>query len=198
MGLWSKLQTDQGERRSSSDHGSCLRSLTRSPKPFFRRVAYPTCRFAQQGLATCCSISPSAVACCLSPPFAQLVSDIASCITMASSLSGECTPLKTKYDTCFNSWFEGYLEPAVAASTGAPEQRTAYAKQKAEEYERSCGQLFKQYQACLQVSTVQDRPVRAIQPDLQQKSMKDRGLEDMLNEARQENPLKTSPPPGNS
>lgn len=32
---------------------------------------------------------------------------------MADSLSPECTPLKKDYDTCFNAWFAGYLEPAV-------------------------------------------------------------------------------------
>ncbi|ODN83225.1 hypothetical protein, variant [Cryptococcus amylolentus CBS 6039] len=29
------------------------------------------------------------------------------------SLSPECTPLKHRYDTCFNLWFEGYLQPAL-------------------------------------------------------------------------------------
>ncbi|WRT64953.1 uncharacterized protein IL334_001894 [Kwoniella shivajii] len=33
------------------------------------------------------------------------------------SLSPECTPLKHRYDSCFNAWFEGYLQPALAAST---------------------------------------------------------------------------------
>ena len=45
---------------------------------------------------------------------------------MASSLSDECTPMKREYDSCFNAWFEGYLEPAVIASS-------AYSKAKAEE-----------------------------------------------------------------
>ncbi|KAI9634738.1 uncharacterized protein MKK02DRAFT_37617 [Dioszegia hungarica] len=31
------------------------------------------------------------------------------------SLSPECTPLKHRYDSCFNSWFEGYLQPALDA-----------------------------------------------------------------------------------
>lgn len=70
---------------------------------------------------------------------------------MASSLSAECTPLKTKYDSCFNSWFEGYLEPAVSASASTPAARAAYSKQKAEEYESSCGKLFEAYQACVKV-----------------------------------------------
>ncbi|ORY30583.1 hypothetical protein BCR39DRAFT_587849 [Naematelia encephala] len=32
------------------------------------------------------------------------------------SLSPECTPLKQRYDACFNSWFEGYLQPALDAA----------------------------------------------------------------------------------
>ncbi|OCF37498.1 hypothetical protein I316_00622 [Kwoniella heveanensis BCC8398] len=35
------------------------------------------------------------------------------------SLSPECTPLKHRYDSCFNAWFEGYLQPALAASASA-------------------------------------------------------------------------------
>jgi TRIAP1/MDM35 family protein len=67
---------------------------------------------------------------------------------MASSLSEECTPLKQIYDTCFNAWFEGYLEPAVAA---APADRAAHSKRKADEYEAKCGQLWTQYKACIDV-----------------------------------------------
>lgn len=29
------------------------------------------------------------------------------------SLDPECTPLKHRYDSCFNTWFEGYLQPAL-------------------------------------------------------------------------------------
>jgi hypothetical protein len=29
------------------------------------------------------------------------------------SLDPECTPLKHRYDSCFNLWFEGYLQPAL-------------------------------------------------------------------------------------
>ncbi|KAK8858793.1 hypothetical protein IAR55_003023 [Kwoniella newhampshirensis] len=32
------------------------------------------------------------------------------------SLSPECTPMKHRYDSCFNLWFEGYLQPALDAS----------------------------------------------------------------------------------
>ena len=68
---------------------------------------------------------------------------------MASSLSLECTPLKTTYDACFNAWFEGYLEPAVSKT---PAERTAYSKQKADEFEEKCGKVWKDYKACVQVS----------------------------------------------
>lgn len=35
---------------------------------------------------------------------------------LCRSLSPECTQLKHRYDSCFNSWFEGYLQPALDAS----------------------------------------------------------------------------------
>lgn len=70
---------------------------------------------------------------------------------MAHSLSDECTPLKREYDSCFNAWFEGYLEPAVAAS---PEQRTRYSQEKAAEYERNCGKIWSQYRECVQVTVI--------------------------------------------
>ena len=37
-------------------------------------------------------------------------------LTFSRSLSPECTPLKHRYDQCFNSWFEGYLQPALDAA----------------------------------------------------------------------------------
>ena len=69
---------------------------------------------------------------------------------MSQSLSAECTPLKIEYDSCFNSWFEGYLEPAVKASK-TPEARAAYAKQKADEFNQKCGKVWEQYKGCVQV-----------------------------------------------
>jgi hypothetical protein len=36
------------------------------------------------------------------------------------SLSPECTPLKQRYDSCFNAWFEGYLQPALDSSSRRP------------------------------------------------------------------------------
>ncbi|RXK40077.1 hypothetical protein M231_02717 [Tremella mesenterica] len=32
------------------------------------------------------------------------------------SLSPECSPFKQRYDSCFNLWFEGYLQPALDSS----------------------------------------------------------------------------------
>ena len=70
---------------------------------------------------------------------------------MAHSIEERCTPLKLEYDSCFNSWFEGYLEPAVSASA-SPETRAEYSKAKAEEYERKCGKIWANYRDCVQVS----------------------------------------------
>ena len=73
---------------------------------------------------------------------------------MSQSLTPLCTPLKRSYDSCFNSWFEGYLEPAIAASS-TQEQRAAYSKQKASEFQEKCGRIWEEYKACVQVSTSQ-------------------------------------------
>jgi TRIAP1/MDM35 family protein len=72
------------------------------------------------------------------------------CSTMAESLSPECTPLKHKYDTCFNAWFEGYLEPAVAASS-SKQQQQEYSKRKADEFQETCGKVWESYRECVQV-----------------------------------------------
>lgn len=69
---------------------------------------------------------------------------------MSQSLAPQCTPLKQEYDSCFNSWFEGYLEPAVAASKST-EARAAYSKKKADEFQEKCGKIWEQYKACVQV-----------------------------------------------
>ncbi|KAI5981407.1 mitochondrial distribution/morphology family 35/apoptosis [Pisolithus albus] len=88
---------------------------------------------------------------------------------MAHSLSPECTPLKHAYDSCFNSWFEGYLEPAIANSQKLSEgQRNEYAKRKAEEFEQNCGAVWGKYKECVQ------------------KALKDRGLDELLEQARQD------------
>jgi len=142
-------------------------------------------------------------------------------ILIYRSLSPKCTPLKQRYDSCFNAWFEGYLQPALdsaprrtivatplsaetvvnAALPQIPQEHTpriitswasAFTKRpiqgdvpetltaspashvvsshpiptshaavdvqgktraqvKAEEYERNCGQAWKEYHACLTV-----------------------------------------------
>ncbi|KAG1749640.1 mitochondrial distribution/morphology family 35/apoptosis [Suillus paluster] len=94
---------------------------------------------------------------------------------MAHSLSPECTPLKNEYDVCFNTWFEGYLEPAIAIGNtkGHPQaQRTEYSKQKKEEYDRKCGSIWARYKDCVQ------------------KAVTEKGLGELLGQARQENPLR--------
>ena len=69
--------------------------------------------------------------------------------SMASSLAEECTPLKHKYDACFNAWFEGYLEPIAEGSS--PDQQKAHQQAKAKEYEDKCGIIWESYKQCVQV-----------------------------------------------
>ena len=115
---------------------------------------------------------------------------------MAHSLEERCTSLKLEYDSCFNSWFEAYLEPAVSASA-SPESRAKYSKEKAEEYERKCGKIWASYRECVQVrrsflftKKFTQRTRRLI---FSQKAVKDKGLEGLLDQARKENPLKEPP-----
>ncbi|KAF7296080.1 hypothetical protein MKEN_01423100 [Mycena kentingensis (nom. inval.)] len=91
---------------------------------------------------------------------------------MSESLSPECTPLKHAYDSCFNVWFEGYLEAALANASDA--QRKVHYKQKAEEFDAKCGTIYKDYQNCLQ------------------NAVKKRGIEPLLQQAREEHPLTES------
>ncbi|QRV72822.1 hypothetical protein RhiJN_00836 [Ceratobasidium sp. AG-Ba] len=92
---------------------------------------------------------------------------------MAESLSSECTPLKHAYDTCFNAWFEGYLEPTTNPNTKAtPSERAA---QMAAEYEQKCGKLWTDYRECVQ------------------RAVKEKGLTELLEQAREEHPLKQPP-----
>lgn len=80
----------------------------------------------------------------------QCVSSTTRPLLMSQSLAPECTPLKQEYDSCFNLWFEGYLEPAVAAGASS-ETRAAYSKQKADEFNAKCGKVWEQYKSCVQV-----------------------------------------------
>jgi TRIAP1/MDM35 family protein len=100
---------------------------------------------------------------------------------MAASLANECTPLKKEYDTCFNAWFEGYLEPAVSASSSS-QKYSEYSQRKAEEFQQKCGKVWEEYRACVH------------------KSLKEKGLDKMLQQSREENPLSQPPssPPSSS
>ncbi|KAJ3517349.1 hypothetical protein NLJ89_g560 [Agrocybe chaxingu] len=93
---------------------------------------------------------------------------------LSSSLSPECTPLKQNYDSCFNAWFKGYLEPAVAASS-SPEACAAYSKKKADEFQEKCGKVWGEYKSCVQAA------------------VKQAGLHKLLQQAREENPLVEPP-----
>ncbi|KAG7090919.1 hypothetical protein E1B28_009993 [Marasmius oreades] len=99
---------------------------------------------------------------------------------MADSLSPECTPLKKEYDSCFNAWFEGYLEPAVSISQLPAQQqrqtREEYSRKKAEEFQRKCGKLWEAYRGCVQ------------------KALKGKGLDKMLEQSREENAFNSMPP----
>ncbi|ELU45531.1 hypothetical protein AG1IA_00409 [Rhizoctonia solani AG-1 IA] len=76
---------------------------------------------------------------------------------MAESLSAECTPLKHAYDTCFNAWFEGYLEPATSSNNKQPSDPSSRAKKMAAEYEEKCGKLWEGYRECVQVRCCSQR-----------------------------------------
>lgn len=73
---------------------------------------------------------------------------------MAHSLSSECTPLKQAYDSCFNAWFAGYLEPTLSPHQQREKDKNpeGYQKQKAEEYQEKCGKVWESYRECVQVS----------------------------------------------
>ncbi|EDR01301.1 uncharacterized protein LACBIDRAFT_312227 [Laccaria bicolor S238N-H82] len=77
--------------------------------------------------------------------------------------------LQAKYDTCFNAWFEGYLEPAVAVSSS---ERSAYSQQRADEFGRTAGRFGNNISPCVQ------------------KAVMEKGLGELLRQAREENPLR--------
>lgn len=96
------------------------------------------------------------------------------------SLSSECTPLKHKYDNCFNLWLQDYLSvspsnhPSNSSSPSAKEENkwsswstsSRDRKDKGDEagqrrqrnlilketLEKDCGELFREYQKCVKVS----------------------------------------------
>ncbi|KAJ7668982.1 hypothetical protein B0H17DRAFT_1086988 [Mycena rosella] len=84
-------------------------------------------------------------------------------------------PLKQEYDACFNLWFEGYLEPTPSSATDA--QRIAHYQRKASEFESKCGKVYAEYQNCIQ------------------SAVKQNGIEPMLQQAREEHPLREAPLP---
>ncbi|KAG8983172.1 hypothetical protein FRB94_007818 [Tulasnella sp. JGI-2019a] len=96
---------------------------------------------------------------------------------MAHSLTPECTPLKLAYDSCFNAWFEGYLQPIASSGQGpfSMEEKLAQNRAKAEDYEARCGKIWQSYRTCVQ------------------KAVKGSGLTKMIREAQEEHPLATPP-----
>jgi hypothetical protein len=77
----------------------------------------------------------------------------ATCDDMAHSLSPECTPLKQAYDSCFNAWFAGYLEPTLTPHQQREKDKNPqeYQRQKAEEYQQKCGKVWEGYRECVKV-----------------------------------------------
>jgi TRIAP1/MDM35 family protein len=81
---------------------------------------------------------------------------------MAQSLSAECTPLKIKYDLCFNAWLESYLSPEVTSAVNTSttkdsandDSRAQRNRKMAQGYEDKCGEAWKAYNACVIVSLV--------------------------------------------
>ncbi|EJT99444.1 hypothetical protein DACRYDRAFT_23966 [Dacryopinax primogenitus] len=90
---------------------------------------------------------------------------------MSHSLKPECTPLKHKYDACFNTWFEGYLQPPPGGKSESEEAQRQWQRDKRDEYERTCGKVWEGYRAYLDGA------------------LTEKGLDDLLQQAREENPL---------
>ncbi|TFK65062.1 hypothetical protein BDN72DRAFT_846052 [Pluteus cervinus] len=65
----------------------------------------------------------------------------------------------------------------IKAQKDAQAAREKYSKEKAEEFQRKCGGIWKDYRSCVQ------------------KAVKDKGLDALLQQAREENPLVNPPPP---
>lgn len=85
-------------------------------------------------------------------------------------MSADCTPLKLKYDSCFNAWLETYLSPELtsalsrdsrsgghsSSSNSSLEDNNSNAKAQrtrkmAQEYESKCGEAWKAYNNCVTV-----------------------------------------------
>ncbi|KAG6908433.1 hypothetical protein DXG01_004658 [Tephrocybe rancida] len=70
-----------------------------------------------------------------------------------------------------------YLEPAVAVATSSQAQREEYSQRKATEFNEKCGKIWESYRTCVE------------------KAVKDKSLDKLLQQARDENPLTEPPPP---
>ena len=136
-------------------------------------------------------------------------------------MSPQCTPLKHAYDQCFNSWFEGYLQPAIGDSANpaaaassfldassstskntkngdrqaasSKEQERAYSKRKAEEFEEQCGKVWESYRTCIAVSLAHYSVSELTH--FTQKAVTEKGLDTLLDQARRDNPLRDPEPP---
>ena len=118
---------------------------------------------------------------------------------MSQSLSPDCTPLKTTYDTCFNTWFAGYLEPAVSTFSESTEARTKYSEEKAKEFDQKCGKIWESYKSCVQVCNetflliIATLKLSFCVISLVQEAVKAKGLDTLLQQARDDNPLVDPP-----
>jgi hypothetical protein len=98
--------------------------------------------------------------------------------------------VQQRYDTCFNTWFASYLPLASSPDVSDDERKV-----KADEYESKCGQTFREYKACLQASRLvlfsrRRVAVHLLFPFLfSQKGIQEKGLTDLLAQARAEEPL---------
>ncbi|WFD30999.1 hypothetical protein MSPP1_002027 [Malassezia sp. CBS 17886] len=109
----------------------------------------------------------------------------AASLGLMDSISPECTPLKHRYDQCFNSWFRDYLDVATqehnpsSSSWGrsagsmfsAGSSQSGPLAKLRDQYEANCGKLFSEYQACVKLA------------------VHEKGLDDAIVRARNENPF---------
>lgn len=126
----------------------------------------------------------------------QLIDHSPSGLGQMDSLSPECTPLKHKYDQCFNDWFKNYLDTSSSMNpedssrsrmdlwntTGATAQsKLNKLSVLRERYDYDCGKLFAEYQACVKVCVVVQLTM--------QRAIQDKGLNGAIEKARKENPF---------
>ncbi|KAJ4348420.1 Mitochondrial distribution and morphology protein 35 [Didymosphaeria variabile] len=84
---------------------------------------------------------------------------------MSASLAPECNEVKERYDNCFLKW---YSEKFLRGTATTDE----------------CDPLFKQYEKCLSVR----EPISLVRPTHHhQKVLKERGIDKMVKEAREDN-----------